>query len=60
MLYEVITWIQTVLAGYGSEEVIEIVTYFFKDHPQYPQDLKQKMLQALDMVKRRSLFVERS
>lgn len=59
-LFFPMNWIQTVLAGYGSEEVIEIVTYFFKDHPQYPQDLKQKMLQALDMVKRRSLIVERS
>jgi len=45
-------WVQTSLNGYSSIEALKIVDYFFKDHTVYPEDLKTKILQSLDMVAR--------
>ncbi len=45
-------WVQTTLNGYSSVEALKIADYFFKDHTVYPEDLKAKILQSLDMVAR--------
>ncbi len=47
-----IGWINNTLGGYGSVEALKIVELFFKDNPNYPDDLRLKMLQSTDLVKR--------
>ncbi|MCW3807663.1 M1 family aminopeptidase [Plebeiibacterium marinum] len=47
-------WVQEALSGYSSVEALKVVDYFFKDNPMYPEDLKMKILQAVDMVDRSS------
>ncbi len=51
-LFFPMSWVQTTLQGYGSVEALKIVDYFFKDNPVYPEDLKAKILQSVDMVSR--------
>ncbi|MCW3785683.1 M1 family metallopeptidase [Plebeiibacterium sediminum] len=51
-LFFPMSWVQVTLRGYGSAEALKIVGYFFKDNPVYPEDLKAKILQSLDMVSR--------
>lgn len=41
-------WISTTLAGHRSPETRETVEKFLDDHPDYPADLKLKILQAAD------------
>jgi aminopeptidase N len=41
-------WITTTLAGHHSAEAKETVGMFLNDHPDYPADLKLKILQAAD------------
>ncbi|MGQ1784417.1 M1 family metallopeptidase [Saccharicrinis sp. GN24d3] len=47
-----IGWLNNTLGGYGSLEAEKIIDYFFKDNPNYPEDLKRKILQSADMIKR--------
>ncbi len=47
-------WLNNTLRGYSSNESLKIIDYFFKDHPQFPLDLKNKVLQASDLVARRN------
>jgi aminopeptidase N len=42
------SWISTTLAGHHSAEVRAIVEKFLDDHPDYPADLRLKILQAAD------------
>ncbi len=51
-LFFPMSWVQVTLRGYGSAEALKIIDYFFKDHPVYPEDLKAKILQSVDMVSR--------
>ena len=45
-------WITTTLAGHHSAEVRVTVEKFLDDHPDYPADLKLKILQAGDQLLR--------
>ena len=45
-------WLDAVLGGHQSSEAVEIVESFLKDNPDYPEKLKAKILQSLDMTKR--------
>lgn len=47
-----IGWINNTLGKYGSVEALKIAEHFFKDNPNYPDDLRLKMLQSTDLVKR--------
>ena len=47
-----IGWLNNTLNGYSSYDAQKIIEYFFKDHPQFPKDLKLKILQSADMVYR--------
>lgn len=42
------SWISTTLAGHHSSEASDIVKKFLDDHPDYPHDLRLKILQAGD------------
>ncbi len=44
------SWITTTLAGHHSEEARITVGKFLDDHPDYPPDLKLKILQAADQL----------
>lgn len=45
-------WTHTTFAGHHSREASEIVHKFLKDTPEYPYYLKNKILQATDMLDR--------
>lgn len=45
-------WIGTTLAGHRSENAREIVSGFLENHPDYPADLRLKILQAADHLLR--------
>jgi aminopeptidase N len=45
-------WMGATLGGHGSDEVVEIVNDYLESRPDYPPRLRQKILQALDMVER--------
>ena len=45
-------WISTTLAGHRSPEVRATVEKYLDDHPDYPADLKLKILQAADHLLR--------
>ncbi|SMO84757.1 aminopeptidase N [Saccharicrinis carchari] len=49
-----IGWLNNSLRGYGSLESMKIIEHFLKKHPNYPDDLRLKLLQSADMVKRSS------
>ena len=46
------SWITTTLAGHRSAEARETVEKFLDDHPDYPADLRLKILQAADHLNR--------
>ena len=46
-------WISTTLAGHHSPEAKAIVEKFLDDHPDYPSDLRLKILQAADHLLRK-------
>ncbi len=50
-------WVEEALSGYSSEEALQTVDYFFKDNPQFPEDLKAKVIQSLDMVERSNKII---
>ena len=45
-------WISSTLAGHRSPEARATVEKFLDDHPDYPSDLKLKILQAADRLMR--------
>ncbi len=47
------SWISNTLAGHRSSEALKTVEKFLEDHPDYPQDLKLKILQGADHLLRR-------
>lgn len=46
------SWITVTLAGHNSSEAKAIVEQFLDDHPDYPADLRLKILQAADHLLR--------
>jgi len=46
------SWISSTLAGHRSAEALLTVEDFLDSHPDYPQDLKLKILQAADHLTR--------
>ena len=51
------SWIQGVLWGHTRPEAAETVRKFLADHPDYPVQLRLKILQAADMVERSARIV---
>jgi aminopeptidase N len=47
------SWITTTLEGHHSDDAKETVEAFLNDHPDYPADLRLKILQAADALLRR-------
>ncbi|SEJ53724.1 aminopeptidase N [Dyadobacter sp. SG02] len=45
-------WLHNTFAGHSSPEAAEIAQTFLKDHPDYPYFLKNKILQATDLLDR--------
>ena len=43
-------WLDAILSGYQSEEAADIVNQFLNDHPDYPENLKGKILQSADFI----------
>lgn len=42
------SWVSSTLAGHHSAEALETVEKFLEEHPDYPADLRLKILQAAD------------
>lgn len=51
-------WVSATFSGHQSAEVVEIANTFLAEHPDYNPKLKQKILQATDMVERASKIVD--
>ena len=49
-------WLHYTFSGHSSKEAAEIVNAFLKEHPDYPYFLKNKILQATDMLNRSVKF----
>jgi aminopeptidase N len=45
-------WLQTTFEAHSSKEAMEIADTFLKEHPDYPDYLKNKILQNTDLPKR--------
>ncbi len=45
-------WLHTTLEGHTSKEALDMVDAFLKEHPEYPLYLKNKILQAADLLNR--------
>ena len=45
-------WLDTILGNYHSDEAISTVNTFLTEHPNYNAQLKMKILQSADMLKR--------
>jgi aminopeptidase N len=50
-------WLDAILGGYQSEEAAQIVHQFLKNHPDYPEHLKLKILQSSDFLFRSQQIV---
>ncbi|MBU1013232.1 MAG: ERAP1-like C-terminal domain-containing protein [Bacteroidetes bacterium] len=51
-------WLDAVLGGYQSKKAADIVNEFLQDHPDYPENLKAKILQSADFVFRSQNLVQ--
>jgi aminopeptidase N len=49
-------WLHNTFAGHSSPEAAEIAQTFLKEHPDYPYFLKNKILQATDLLDRSVKF----
>ena len=47
------SWLDNLLKGHNSKEAATIVKQFLADHPNYPEDLKMKILQSADHLMRK-------
>jgi aminopeptidase N len=47
------SWLDNLLKGHSSQEAASIVKQFLVDHPDYPEDLKMKILQSADHLLRK-------
>lgn len=47
------SWLDNLLKGHNSKEAAVIVKQFLADHPDYPEDLKLKILQSADHLLRK-------
>lgn len=46
------SWLTSLLKGHNSAEAAAIVKQFLAEHPDYPENLKQKILQSADHLLR--------
>ncbi len=53
-------WLDAIMGGYQSKEANEIVNQFLQSHPDYPENLKGKILQSADFIRRSQLIVNNS
>jgi aminopeptidase N len=51
-------WINATFSGHQSAQAVDVANTFLVDNPDYNPKLKQKILQATDMVERASAIVE--
>jgi aminopeptidase N len=47
------SWLDNLLKGHNSKEAASIVRQFLTDHPDYPENLKLKILQSSDYLMRK-------
>jgi aminopeptidase N len=47
------SWLDNLLKGHNSEEAAAIVRQFLADHPDYPENLRMKILQSSDHLMRK-------
>jgi len=47
------SWLDNLLKGHNSKEAASIVRQFLTDHPDYPENLKMKILQSADHLMRK-------
>jgi aminopeptidase N len=47
------SWLDNLLKGHNSKEAAAIVKQFLADHPNYPEDLKMKIMQSADHLMRK-------
>jgi aminopeptidase N len=52
-------WLNATIGSYSSNEAYKTVELFMKDHPNFPQVLKNKLLQASDKVYRAKFIREK-
>ena len=43
-------WLDAIMGGYNSEEAVEIIHQFLQTNPDYPENLKGKILQSADFI----------
>lgn len=43
-------WVNSLLGGHHSQEAKKMIEDFVKDHPDYPQKLKNKLLEAAFVI----------
>lgn len=53
-------WLGQTLGDHNSQQAVEIVDGFLKDHPNYNAQLKMKIQQSVDMAKRASEILEKT
>ncbi len=46
------SWLDNLLKGHNTKEAASIIRQFLTDHPDYPEDLKMKILQSADHLLR--------
>jgi aminopeptidase N len=51
-------WLDAVLGGYQSKKAVAIINKFLQEHPDYPENLKAKILQSADFVFRSQDLVQ--
>jgi aminopeptidase N len=51
-------WLSSTFSGHNSKAAAEIVKEFLSDHPQYPEKLREKILQSSDELFRSSEWLE--
>ncbi len=51
-------WLDAVLSGYQSKEANVIVNQFLLSNPDYPENLKGKILQSADFIRRSQFIVK--
>lgn len=54
-----IGWLGNSFSGHGSKEAYQIAENFLKNNPEYPEHLKLKILQNIDMTQRAYTIVEK-
>ena len=51
-------WLDNMYQGHHSMDVVKVTDQFLKDRPDYPEKLKNKLLQSVDDTKRAAAIIE--